>query len=82
MKGTRLPGTPEPKHSWTGFGRVQLAGDSWGDPSGPLVLLLHGVGQKTSRNRAARMDKIDTLVEPSVGGRVGTAMQASVAKSK
>jgi pimeloyl-ACP methyl ester carboxylesterase len=45
MKRTPLPGTPEPMHTWAGFGGVQLAGDSWGDGHGPLVLLLHGVGQ-------------------------------------
>ncbi|MCC6436835.1 MAG: alpha/beta hydrolase [Acidimicrobiales bacterium] len=27
------------------MGGVRLAGDRWGDPSGPLVLLLHGGGQ-------------------------------------
>lgn len=43
--GTRLPGTPEPMHFWTGFGGLKIAGDSWGDPNGPLVLLLHGGGQ-------------------------------------
>jgi pimeloyl-ACP methyl ester carboxylesterase len=43
--GTRLPGTPEPKHYWKGVGGVRIAGDSWGDPGGPLVLLQHGGGQ-------------------------------------
>ncbi len=43
--GTRLPGTPEPMHTWTGHGGVTIAGDAWGDPNGPLVLLLHGGGQ-------------------------------------
>lgn len=43
--GTRLPGSPEPMHVWTGVGGVKLAGDSWGDPRGPLVLLQHGGGQ-------------------------------------
>lgn len=43
--GARLPGTPEPMHFWTGLGGLRLAGDSWGDPNGPLVLLLHGGGQ-------------------------------------
>ncbi|MFY9326688.1 MAG: alpha/beta hydrolase [Georgfuchsia sp.] len=43
--GTRLPGTPEPMHFWKGFGGLKIAGDSWGDPNGPLVLLLHGGGQ-------------------------------------
>ncbi len=25
-------------HHWEGFGGVTIAGDSWGDPNGPLVL--------------------------------------------
>jgi pimeloyl-ACP methyl ester carboxylesterase len=40
-----LPPRPEPRHHWTGAGGLQLAGDSWGEPSGPLVLLQHGGGQ-------------------------------------
>lgn len=43
--GTRLPGTPKPMHFWKGFGGLKIAGDSWGNPDGPLVLLLHGGGQ-------------------------------------
>jgi pimeloyl-ACP methyl ester carboxylesterase len=43
--GARLPGTPEPMHRWEGHGGVSIAGDSWGDPNGPLVLLQHGGGQ-------------------------------------
>src|SRR5476651_2613090 len=43
--GTRLPGTPEPMHFWRGVGGVRIAGDAWGDPNGPLVLLQHGGGQ-------------------------------------
>jgi pimeloyl-ACP methyl ester carboxylesterase len=43
--GTRLPGTPEPMHVWKGVGGIGLAGDSWGNPDGPLVLLQHGGGQ-------------------------------------
>ena len=43
--GERLPGTPEPQHRWSVADGVSLAGDSWGDPDGPLVLLLHGGGQ-------------------------------------
>jgi non-heme chloroperoxidase len=31
-------------HYWNGDG-VRIAGDSWGSPSGPLVLLQHGGGQ-------------------------------------
>ena len=30
---------------WPGVGGVILAGDAWGDPSNPLVLLQHGGGQ-------------------------------------
>jgi pimeloyl-ACP methyl ester carboxylesterase len=41
---TRLPGTPEPMHYWPGHG-VRIAGDAWGPPDGPLVLLQHGGGQ-------------------------------------
>jgi non-heme chloroperoxidase len=43
--GERLPGTPVPMHKWAGSGGVTVAGDSWGDPEGPLVLLQHGGGQ-------------------------------------
>jgi non-heme chloroperoxidase len=32
-------------HEWEGMGGVRLAGDSWGDPAGPLVVLQHGGGQ-------------------------------------
>ena len=41
---TRLPSTPEPMHHWPGAG-LTIAGDSWGQPDGPLVVLLHGGGQ-------------------------------------
>ena len=43
--GERLPGTPEPMHRWPGSGGISIAGDSWGDASGPLVILQHGGGQ-------------------------------------
>ncbi len=43
--GTRLPGTPQPMHRWRGSGGVTIAGDSWGNLAGPLVLLQHGGGQ-------------------------------------
>ena len=43
--GKRLPGTPDPMHRWAGVGGTMIAGDSWGDPAGPLVLLQHGGGQ-------------------------------------
>lgn len=42
--GERLPGTPVPMHRWPGAG-VTIAGDTWGDPDGPLVVLQHGGGQ-------------------------------------
>ena len=41
----RLPGTREPMHYWRGSGGIRIAGDSWGPPDGPLVLLQHGGGQ-------------------------------------
>jgi non-heme chloroperoxidase len=41
----RLPGTPDPMHDWAGADGLRLAGDAWGDPDAPLVLLLHGGGQ-------------------------------------
>ncbi|MDE0727592.1 MAG: alpha/beta hydrolase [Alphaproteobacteria bacterium] len=43
--GERLPGTPVPMHRWESAGGVKIAGDTWGDPNGPLVMLLHGGGQ-------------------------------------
>ncbi len=43
--GTRLPGTPEPMHWWQGSSGNRIAGDAWGDPAGPLVILQHGGGQ-------------------------------------
>jgi len=43
--GERLPGTPVPDHKWQGAGGVTIAGDSWGDAGGQLVILLHGGGQ-------------------------------------
>jgi pimeloyl-ACP methyl ester carboxylesterase len=43
--GQRLPGTPEPMHRWPGHDGLTIAADSWGDPDGPLVMLLHGGGQ-------------------------------------
>lgn len=32
-------------HFWPGAGGVRIAGDSWGDANGPLVILQHGGGQ-------------------------------------
>src|SRR5215470_19433496 len=43
--GQRLPSTPAPARYWEGTGGVKLAGDVWGDPDGPLVVLQHGGGQ-------------------------------------
>lgn len=43
--GSPLPGTPVPMHKWKGAGGLMIAGDSWGNPKGPLVLLQHGGGQ-------------------------------------
>src|SRR5271156_1227342 len=43
--GSRLPGTPEPMHMWPRAGGIRIAGDDWGDPNGPLVMLMHGGGQ-------------------------------------
>jgi non-heme chloroperoxidase len=43
--GERLPGTPEPMHVWRGADGLRIAGDSWGDPAAPLVILGHGGGQ-------------------------------------
>jgi pimeloyl-ACP methyl ester carboxylesterase len=42
---SRLPDTPQPMHRWKGSGGVQLAGDTWGNPDGTPVVLLHGGGQ-------------------------------------
>ncbi|MGH1492697.1 MAG: alpha/beta fold hydrolase [Acidimicrobiales bacterium] len=43
--GERLPGAPAPMHQFEGAAGVTIAGDSWGDPDGPLVILQHGGGQ-------------------------------------
>ena len=43
--GNRLAGTTQPMHAWEGVGGVKLAGDSWGDPGGHLIILQHGGGQ-------------------------------------
>jgi len=47
-----LPGTPAPMHTWTVDGGLRLAGDSWGHPQAPLVMLLHGLGQTRHAWRA------------------------------
>lgn len=51
--GQRLPGTPDPMHFWQGEGGVRIAGDAWGDPAAPLVLLQHGGGQTRHAWRGA-----------------------------
>jgi pimeloyl-ACP methyl ester carboxylesterase len=51
--GQRLPGTPIPMHTWTGAGGLTIAGDTWGDPKGPLVVLQHGGGQTRHAWRGA-----------------------------
>ena len=48
----RLEGAPEPMIYWQGAG-VRIAGDTWGDPSGPLVVLQHGGGQTRHAWRGA-----------------------------
>ena len=40
-----MAGLSEPMHFWTGAGGLRLAGDSWGSPKAPLVVLQHGGGQ-------------------------------------
>lgn len=43
--GERLAGAPAPMHRYEGADGVMIAGDSWGDPKGPLIILQHGGGQ-------------------------------------
>ena len=43
--GEKLAGTPEPQRFLPGANGIRLAGDSWGNPNGPLVVLQHGGGQ-------------------------------------
>ena len=43
--GERLAGAPAPMHRYEGADGVMIAGDSWGDPNGPLIILQHGGGQ-------------------------------------
>ncbi len=59
--GERLPGTPVPMHRWPAAQGVTIAGDSWGNPDGPLIVLQHGGGQ----TRHAWKDVGETL------GKVG-----------
>jgi pimeloyl-ACP methyl ester carboxylesterase len=43
--GARLPQTPDPMHEWETPSGLRIAGDAWGDPGGPVVVLQHGGGQ-------------------------------------
>lgn len=43
--GSRHSSTPDPMHLWDGHGGIKLAGDLWGNPDGPPVILQHGGGQ-------------------------------------
>ena len=43
--GARLPAAPEPMAHWETPSGVTIAGDVWGDVSGPVVVLQHGGGQ-------------------------------------
>lgn len=51
--GERLPGAPDPMHTWVGADGLTIAGDSWGDPRGQLVVLQHGGGQTRHAWRGA-----------------------------
>ena len=51
--GERLPGTPQPRHVWTGHAGIRLAADSWGNPDGAPVILMHGGGQTRHSWRGA-----------------------------
>ncbi|MEM7540420.1 MAG: alpha/beta hydrolase [Pseudomonadota bacterium] len=53
--GKRLPATPEPMHEWRVASGLTLAGDAWGDPDGPLILLQHGGGQTRHAWKGAGM---------------------------
>ena len=43
--GERVAGATAPMHVWSGAHGLDIAGDSWGPPDGPLVILQHGGGQ-------------------------------------
>ena len=43
--GEALAGAAPPMHVWAGANGLKIAGDSFGPPDGPLVILQHGGGQ-------------------------------------
>jgi non-heme chloroperoxidase len=45
VRGMALPASRQPMHYWRGADGIKIAGDWWGDPQGPLVILQHGGGQ-------------------------------------
>lgn len=45
IERTRLEGAPVPSHEWPGADGLTIRGDTWGDPDGRVVILLHGGGQ-------------------------------------
>lgn len=53
IERTRLPGAPEPTHEWPGADGLIIRGDTWGDPAGRPVILLHGGGQTRHAWRGA-----------------------------
>ena len=55
-------------HRWKGAGGISIAGDTWGDDSGPLVILQHGGGQTRHAWKGAgeiwySPEKVDGLVK-------------------
>ena len=76
--GERLPGTPTPMHTWTGAGGLTIAGDTWGDPNGPLVVLQHGGGQTRHAWRGTLaitqwLLMLEVMVIPGAHRRTNTA---------
>lgn len=54
--GGKLPGTPEPMHWWAGTGGLRIAGDTCGDPTARLVVLLHGADRPGMPGRTLPCD--------------------------